>query len=332
MTTTVQVNPEVARNPARPWRAMFRVECTGGSVSEAIAGCARYMPEKTIYAEGDSWFDKFTPIPTSGTNLLDAIRLPFVSVVVDVSKIGSEASEMASGQQARQTRAMFNVLKFDAILLSAGGNDLKNLFADLFEGRAAQGGDKPWTQQEVDEASRPARYTDFFDKICGHITTFVRLRDAGKRTGKDVPIFLHGYDYLQPRNAGATVLAGTNLGTGPWLYPGMKRAGLKPAQMRQITDAMVDELNSLLAALANKPENVNVHYLDQRGLLKPASASSTGPDADWMDEIHPKREGFEKLARNCWDVPVAQALGWVPSSESDLIAGDDDVNGSTALG
>src|SRR5690349_15369500 len=121
MNHFVQASQQALRDPARPWRAMFRVECTGGNVSDAIEAQGTYMPERMIYAEGDSWFDKFTPIPTSGTNLLDAIRLPFVSVVVDVSKIGSEAREMVTGQQARQTRAMFDLLSFDAILLSAGG-------------------------------------------------------------------------------------------------------------------------------------------------------------------------------------------------------------------
>lgn len=326
MAKELAISNTVLRDPKRLWRGMLRIESVGGSVADVIKGVQMFLPEKLVYAEGDSWFDKFTPIPATGTNLLDAIRTPFLTAVVDAAHIGDEASEIVNGHQARQTQAMFDMFKFDAILLSAGGNDLKNLFADRFKARAAAMPGQPWTKAELDELANPASYKDYFDKVIADLQKFVGFRDKGKMTA-GAPILVNGYDYLQPRPAGAAIFAGTKLGRGPWLHPVMKAAGLSDDEMRATADAVVDELHRQLFTLCNG--NPRMFLVDQRGLLRPAKAGSTGPDADWMDEIHPNEQGFEKLARNGWDYPLAHLLGW-QESPGDLIAQDDRANLSLA--
>lgn len=329
-----RVNDEVLKKRSNGWRGMIRIESVGGSVSDVIKAEQQYLPEKLIYAEGDSWFDKFTPIPLTGTNLLDAIRTPFITAVVDVSHIGNEAADMAQGWQARQTKAMFDMFEFDAILLSAGGNDLKNLFAEEFKAQAALAGAKIWTQPELDQLANPSNYRDFFDKVIKDIARFVEIRNVGRKTRErrpgegPTPLLINGYDYLQPRPSGASIFAGTRLGCGPWLYDTMEAAGLTPAQMRAATDAVVDELNSQLTDLCGN--YVNVQLINHRGLLVPARHDATGPDADWLDEIHPNEGGFAKLARNRWDVALATALGWTPANTNDLVAAVATVNASTA--
>lgn len=293
------LDPEWLSEPNRGWRRMIRIETTGGDVGEVIKATNDYLPERLLYAEGDSWFDKLRPLPLSGTNLLDAIRTPFLSAVVDVSHIGEEVRDMVRGHQARQTQAMFKLFGFQAILLSAGGNDLKNLFADLFstQGRGPAG------------LSRPASHDEFFAEVIRHIGRFIELRDGARDAlTRQAPIFVHGYDYLQPRPAEAAVFAGSRIGRGPWLYPAMQAAGLSDAEMRSAAAEVIDELNRRLVALV--APLANVFLIDQRGLLTPAAPGSTGPEGDWMDEIHPSRTGFTKLARHRWDVPLAQALGW----------------------
>lgn len=295
------------------WHPMHRIDTTGGNVIDVQRALDNASFDLLVYAEGDSWFDKFTPIPQRGTNLLDAIRTPFSAAVVDVSQIGSEVRDMVQGRQAVQTRAMFDKLDFDAIALSAGGNDLKNVFAGLFASRALLDSGLPaeWSEADLDRLARPASYAEFFAEVVGHIRSFIALRDDSRRQRvRQAPLFVHGYDYLQPRPAGAAIFAGTRVGRGPWLYPAMLAAGLDDARMRSAADAVVDELNAELAAhVATLP---NVHVIDQRGLLEPAAPGSTGDDADWLDEIHPNAGGFTTLARNRWDVPLAKALGWVP--------------------
>jgi hypothetical protein len=82
-------------------------------------------------------------------------------------------------------------------------------------------------------------------------------------------------------------------------------------------------LQKVIAKLAN------VHVIDQRGLLTPAAPHTSGADGDWLDEIHPTKEGFTKLARNRWDVPLSRALGWQPAA-GDLVPALPVSNPSTA--
>ena len=319
VTEFTAIASAVLNDPARRWRPMRRIETVGGDVTVVSGATAEFPTDKLVYAEGDSWFDKFTPIPQSGTNLLDAIRTPFLTAVVDVAHIGDEVRDMVRGHQARQTRAMFDLFAFDAILLSAGGNDLKNVFADLFAAKAlaAEGVQSRFQPRDLDRLARPASYAEFFEDVMRSIGRFVDLRSAARNpTTRAAPIFVHGYDYLQPRPAGAAIFAGSRIGPGPWLYPALKAAGLTDVQMRAAADAVVDEMNLQLAqVIAPLP---NVHVIDQRGLLTPAAAGTTGSDADWLDEIHPNPQGFVKLARNRWDVPLSRALGWLPGA-GDLV-------------
>jgi hypothetical protein len=314
------VAPAVLNDPSRHWRRMLRIDTVGGNVVDTIKAAHELLPERLVYAEGDSWFDKFTPIPVSGTNLLDAIRTPFLTAVVDVSHVGEEARDMVRGHQARQTRAMFDLLSFRAIVLSAGGNDLKNVFADLYGAKALadEGVRSAFQPRDLARLARPASCTELFDDVVGNIGRFVDLRNAaGDAVTRSAPIFVHGYDYLQPRPAGAAVFVGSRIGRGPWLYPSLKAAGLNDTQMRAAADAVVDELNRQLALRIAVLDNV--HVIDQRGLLSPAAPGTTGNDADWLDEIHPNPQGFVRLARNRWDVPLSRALGWEPAA-GDLIA------------
>ncbi|GEM_PF-6843119 len=324
------VNPSVLADPSRGWRRMIRIDSVGGDVGEVIKATNDFLPDRLVYAEGDSWFDKFTPLPSSGTNLLDAIRTPFLTAVVDVAHIGDEVRDMVRGHQARQTSAMFKLFGFQAILLSAGGNDLKNVFADLFatKARVNEGLASPFQPQDLGRLADPASYAEFFEDVVRNIGRFVDLRDSAKdEVTRAAPIFVHGYDYLQPRPASAQIFAGSRIGKGPWLYPSLKAAGLSDAQMRAAADAIVDEMNlQLQQVIAKLP---NVHVIDQRGLLTPAAPGTTGADADWLDEIHPTKEGFTKLARNRWDVPLSQALGWLPAP-ADLVPAMPPANHSTA--
>jgi hypothetical protein len=303
---TSQVAAATLANAAKPWRKLIRCDVGGGDLSMGTINqsISDNYPEKLIYAEGDSWFDKFTPIPNPRTNLLQEIRLPWHSVVVDVSTIGDESGDMVKGQQAFKTKFLFKQYSFNAILLSAGGNDLKNLYANKIDQYSANG----ITQEEITQLSRPSEYAGYFSGVIANIKKFIAFRDAAaNETTRQAPILLHGYDYFQPRPAKAGVFSGGSLGRGPWLYPALLSAGFTDVQMRSAADAVVDQLNNMLATYI--APLANVHVIDSRGLLTPAPAGSLTEDVDWLDEIHPNGAGFEKLARCCWNKPLAEILG-----------------------
>lgn len=278
------------------WTSLHRIDTLGGDVQVVKDAIQNYPFEKLIYAEGDSWFDKFSPLLHPGTNLLDAIRLPMFTGVVDVSHIGDISHNMVNGHQRRQTVAMFDLFDFDVILYSGGGNDLKNYFADLYSrGRRTV----------------PKKTTDdFFDDVIQNIKSFVSLRDkARSRTTRSAPIFVNGYDYLQPRPVRGSIIGDLLKVAGPWLYPSMNKAGLSDAEMFDAAQKAIDKLNDgLRKEIAVLPE---VYVIDQCNLLRPAPPGSTTPSDDWIDEIHPSASGFTKLARNRWDYALAKALGWV---------------------
>jgi GDSL-like Lipase/Acylhydrolase family len=322
-----QIAPATLSNPLMPWRKMIRCDTPSGDFELINRYVSDHFPEKLVFAEGDSWFDKFTPIPNPRTNLIEEIRLPFRTVVVDVSTIGDESGDMVKGRQAWRTRALFKfgMHGFDAIILSAGGNDLKNLYATKLAEYSAGG----ITAEEIIELCRPNSYTKYFESVIENIRAFIALRDnAGNTKTRKAPIILHGYDYIQPRPAKAGIFSGDSFGSGPWLYPVLQQAGFSNAQMRSAADAVVDKLNEMLAAKVANMENVYV--IDSRGLLDTARPETTSDDSDFLDEIHPNGNGFEKLARCCWNSALAGLLGW-KAKEGQLIEACSTTGVSTAL-
>lgn len=322
-----KVSEVTLSNKSTPWRKMIRCDVGGGDL--ALDTINQYnsdhYPEKLIYAEGDSWFDKFTPIPNPRTNLLQEIRLPYSSVVIDVSTIGDESGDMVKGQQAFKTRFLFREYGFNAILLSAGGNDLKNLYAYKIDQYSA-GGISP---TEIAQLSRPSEYAHYFRDVIANIKKFIGYRDdAPNAITRKAPILLHGYDYIQPRLAKAGIFSASSFGLGPWLYPVLHSAGFTDSQMRSAADAVVDQLNHMLATLIAPLDNV--HVIDSRGFLTPAPAGSTSETEHWLDEIHPSSAGFEKLASCCWNKPLAELLGY-KFQPGDLIPAGQFNSQSTAL-
>jgi hypothetical protein len=289
------------------WRPLHRIDTVGGNVQDVIDAINTYPFERLIYAEGDSWLDKFTPLFKSGTNLLDALRLPVFAGVVDVAHIGDISADMVVGHQARQTKAMFKLFDFDAILFSGGGNDLKNLFAELYGHKASVEPKEAALMAKVHKLETPDA-DEFVDDVIDNIKAFVAMRDASPRARtQNAPIFVNGYDYLQPRPVKGAIFSELLKIAGPWLYPSMKAAGLSDAQMLTATQAVIDKLNQRMASdIATLP---NVYVIDQRGLLTLAAPNSTTESGDWLDEIHPTAQGFEKLVRNRWNCAVAKGVG-----------------------
>lgn len=282
---------------------MIRIDTVSGEIDAVADGISAYAPDRVVFAEGDSWLDKFTPIPQPGTNLLDAIRTPFHAAVVDVAHIGDTSVDVVTGWQARRTRALFKFFDFDAVVLSVGGNDLKHLYAAKVE-QMISGGLSPTETQRL---LAPATYAADFDQVTANILSFVAMRDGSPRkTTRQAPIIVHGYDYFQPRPARAAVFAGTAVGSGPWVYPVLQGAGLDAALMKRAADAVVDQLNLALASRFGAMEGLVV--IDSRGVLVPARPGSTGEEGDWLDEIHPSAAGFDKLASQRWSGTLATVL------------------------
>jgi len=284
-------------------RKMDRIENPG--LIELIQKLGAGGYERVFLAEGDSWFDIFTPAPLHQPNLLDAIRTPWNAAVVDISHVGDTAKEMATSPQAPHTLTLLNTFKFHALLLSAGGNDLKNAFKEAYLKLLVHRESKSSAALPDDIAtmtSNPAAATATFDEVCGYIVSWIGLRDLSK-LNRDTPVILHGYDYLQPRPAGARVWMGGPTASGPWIHPVLDAAGKTDSEMRAIARTVIDTFNEKLRTRVAHLSKV--HLLDTRETLVLAEPKNKGPSNDWMDEIHPAPEGFTKLAHKAWGPTIA---------------------------
>lgn len=287
--------PVIDKNSPKPdadnWVTMSRIDSVGASISDIMNA-----PNQTgtlVYAEGDSWFDKFTAIGKPDTNLLANIRLPQEVNVVDVARIGNVSSQFVSGHQLKQTKALFKKIPFNAILYSGGGNDLKNLFTAKF-----------------DYAKDPNPAADaFIAQVIGNVEKFIALRDSAENLiTRKAPILLNGYDYIQPRKVSGSIFGNSVDVVGPWLYPKMKTANLSSEKMGELAKLVIDKLNIQLSILA---ESSNIYLIKTPGTLTRPGGTAKAT-IHWTDEIHPTKAGFTLLAQSGWNYGLATALGLYP--------------------
>ena len=262
--------------------------------------------ERVLLCEGDSWFDIYTPWPLVQPNLLDALRTPRKALLVDISHVGDTAKEMATDPQAAHTLTLLNEFKFDALLLSAGGNDLKNAFNEAFIQSIIHTRANTEMPREVAlMTTTPSKADSIFEDVVGYIVQWIALRQKSK-LNKHTPVVLHGYDYIQPRPAFARITVNGPKASGPWIYPILKAAGKTDDEMRAMAKDVIDTLNHWLVRLV-KPLP-NVHLLDTRNTLTIAEPGTTKASKDWMDEIHAVPGGWTKLAERWWNPKLESLL------------------------
>lgn len=219
-----------------------------------------------VASEGDSWFSyEFFP------NIIDLIEDSdtFAHLRFEMSgdtvenMVGTPLDRSQLLESIRAEKALF-------LLFSGGGNDIQQAADGLFQGGVSA------ADCIVDEKA-----DELFDGLRRNYEGLIE--DIGPR----LPIVAHGYDYFRPSAEGVRIV-GLNTGIGPWIHPEMVKAEIEdPDLQADIAEILVDRFNTDLEQLAaDHPDNF-IH-VDLRGTLDPAE--------DWENEIHPTREGFEKVA------------------------------------
>lgn len=257
---------------ARPKEAVF-------------AASIRQFPQRlVILTEGDSWFSY--PL---NANLADYIEMMSDFSILRLEHNGDEARDILApgGKQLRKLKEYLKRYKVDALLLSAGGNDV--VAGELAKIVGPRTAGNPWQS-----AIRLATFTAVLDEI---VAAYSRLLDARDELRPDCVVIAHSYCYFQPTGRKATGPFGL-LKAGPWMRPVLVKKGIDPdSEGRDLTRYLVDELHARLRTLAAaRPRFVLV---DMRSTL-PVD------DIHWADEIHPSGTGFGKLAEDCWR-PVLRA-------------------------
>jgi lysophospholipase L1-like esterase len=257
------------------------------------------LPPKSysLVAQGDSWFD----YPTSW-DLIDWLGEHHGHDIDNLGVAGSTLNDIVYGpvpknwlgipQSDETSRSAELIQRIEekrpqAVLLSGGGNDIAGDEFFSFVNNALSGLANP-NQTVLDGVVAQTfwkAYSDLIDLI----------NAKAKQMKTVLPIFVHGYDYPFPDGRGFSVF---NL-VGPWFHETFNRknypydddnkdAETELAIRRKIVGTFIDSLNTMLAKLAANYPAGNVIYVDLRGTLKTRR--------EWANELHPKKEGFGKLA------------------------------------
>jgi hypothetical protein len=253
-------------------------------------------------AQGDSWFSIGALPPTRTTRIVAELRLLQSTVIVNCARPGALLQRMTDTTRAPQFRRLLTgklALKWDALLLSGGGNDLIDAAsapptADpalrLFRTPAERG---PGLLAAADYISATGWAT-----FAGHIGTvfnqLIDLRDSGINRG--TPLVWHNYARVMPRPAPA------GPGFGPWLLPSLDTFSVPPEARLDVADELLGRLRRLIDDLtaARKAADPNCQLFVADSMSQDivlAEANTTDESGDWINEIHLTRGGYRKCAQ-----------------------------------
>jgi hypothetical protein len=246
----------------------------------------------SILAIGDSWF--WYPFPGGSlVNRLGPLVAPKEHYILAVGNNGAEANDYVHG---KFKNAVTNALNFhgdglSAVFVSGGGNDFAGLndllpllnpdcssahtAADCFKNGGAEG----------TLGALMKRVAECYTLLIGQI--MMKCPPAAT-------IFLHNYDYPIPSGKGVFG------GDSGWLKPALDDALVPDGLQRDCTKFLIDSFSKVLTSLRDQG-NGQIVFVDSR---------STLADDDWANELHPKPEGFEKIADGKWG-PALKAKRFV---------------------
>jgi len=254
-----------------------------GSVSPADFGWH-------MLAEGDSWFSFGSLF---GNNLLNRLAFARSTLMTSTASPGDTLGHMAEWWRDPAFATLIDGgprgkqgWKFDAILLSGGGNDLIDAVSDKFVDRQLlrklPAGSDPASPEDCIHPEAWALFENYLRANFGMVSDLT----ANSPLNGATPIFVHTYDFPTPNDAPAAP------GSGPWLLPALVAHGI-PQPMRQ---PLADHLIERLAGVTRTLGHANVRVIDTLGTLTRAASGATGDSNDWLNEIHPNAGGYAKLA------------------------------------
>jgi hypothetical protein len=244
-----------------------------------------------LLAEGDSWFAwaHLNLVPSS--NILEQLEFRDPTVIISLAYSGDVIRNMSNKRSNIHLFFELQALRYDAILLSGGGNDLIDALApDRQPNIIVPGGVNP--PGAADSYVDAAALKTLTDDVLASYRRIIAMRDTSDANAH-TPIVLHTYDYPTPRNAKATFMG--QPATGPWLLPAMEAAGVPFALYKDVTEIVYDKLGDALLSL-HQPHN-RVHVVNTCDTLARAELGDEGLSGDWINEIHPDAFGYALLAR-----------------------------------
>lgn len=215
-------------------------------------------------ADGDSWFS----IGGLTGNLLMALD-DTDTLIVNCAYPGDELADsraIGNDEFATLLDSTDGMPAWDAVLLSAGGNDVIKSGADFV---CHSPGTHHINQPALDEV---------LDQFERHLIRFVRLTQAAQ---PGVPVYCHTYDYPPVHRRWWP------WHLGPWITPVLKAHSIPRSEWLLPVGTMINSLAERMYNVAH--QHPQLHVIDTRDTLV---------DADWRNEIHPSLRGYHATARH----------------------------------
>ena len=268
--------------------------------------------ERRCLAQGDSWFSIGAVPPTKTTRILAELKLLKSTVIVNCAYPGAVLRRMTDTTRAPDFRRLLVgrlALKWHAILLSGGGNDLIEAIgappsADLSLRLLLTAAERGSGQLAPEAYISAPGWATFAVHLSSVFNQLVDLRDSG--INRTTPLVLHNYARVMPRPAPA------GLGFGPWLLPALNSYAVPSPDRLAVADELLSRLrqliDSIVAARRTRDPQCGVVVADSMSAgVDLADAASTDVSGDWVNEIHLTRGGYQKCA-TAWQVVLDPLL------------------------
>ena len=255
---------------------------------------SQLSPTYKILAEGDSWFHIGGHTGVGNVrNLIDGMSFgDHHTLVCNMALSGDTMSNMSSNISSPEFFKFLKTYQWDGLVLSAGGND-------LIDALIAESGYKyrNTTLSIIQPCVSPSSYMDHINQqhlslFCIAVTEhYQRFIDYKNNTvNKYKPVFIHVYDYPTPRNAPAKLFE--YFKKGPWVYKALSKMQVDLRFWQEISDYIFDQL--AITILQFDGQN-HISVINTRNTLTRANAGDKGNSNDWLNEIHPNKDGIAKL-------------------------------------
>jgi lysophospholipase L1-like esterase len=246
----------------------------------ALGGALAAPRVATLVAEGDSWFD-YLP----GLDIIAQLELRHRYRIINLAQAGDSLENIAFGTEIgrdfSRTPPQLDVLldtveqvRPRVVLLSAGGNDIA-------------GEELAGYLNHADSGLPPLRVDYLKDVIHGQFRRgYQTLAQAIWKVDPTIHVVTHGYGHAIPSGVAVLNFPFGFRFIGPWLKPAFVRKNIKLSDAREIVKTMIDEFNSMLAAL---PGTIGgpFHVVDLRSSIR---------SSDWVNELHLTNDAYRRVA------------------------------------
>lgn len=223
-----------------------------------------------IISEGDSWFS--FPIHANIIDFLDEVSSRRISLL-RLEANGDKALRIIGGRQKARLADYLRRYPVNALLFSGGGNDIVG--ADLLPLLNQCEPGMTW-----EECLNPVTTAARLDLLRSAYLDLIHLRNEYRPSCR---LYIHGYDWAIPSGKSSRLWG---IKVGPWMRPRLESKGITdPAHQRSIIRSLLERFGHMQWELVKDHEDV---------VLVPTQG--TIDEDDWIDEIHPTRDGFERIA------------------------------------